>query len=83
MSEYVHLIGAEEVGRAARNMQEAADQMTKAAASFEFIVAGLVLALEEHAGRIEYAMQGQDTSKGILPRSGTPVRCFGGACRFG
>lgn len=55
-SEYIRLLGAEEVSQAARNICAAADQISRAASSFDNTVDRLARVLEEHAGRIEAAM---------------------------
>lgn len=55
-SEYVRLLGAEEVSQAARNICAAADQMSRAASAFDFTTERLVRLFEEHANRIEAAM---------------------------
>lgn len=57
MSEYVHLIGAEDVSRAGFNMQHAADEMTRSANLFSEVAERLMRALDEHASRIEAAME--------------------------
>lgn len=56
-SEYIRLLGAEEVSQAARNICGAADQITRAAEYMGNTVDRLVRVLEEHASRIETAMQ--------------------------
>lgn len=55
MSDYVTLLGAENVQRAGHGMSAAADRMQQVAASFDESVRRLILALEEHAARIEQA----------------------------
>lgn len=57
MSNYVHLIGSEDVSRAGHNMQRAAEQMSRAAAQFDSTVDRLQSILEEHAARIEAASE--------------------------
>lgn len=56
-SEYIRLLGAEEVSQAARNICGEADQITRAVEYFDNTVDRLVRVLEGHAGRIEAAMQ--------------------------
>lgn len=53
MSNYTHLIGAEEVGRAGYAMRDAASAMQSAASSFSSDVDRLVRALDDHASRME------------------------------
>lgn len=55
-SEYIRLLGAEEVSQAARNICGAADQITRAVEYFDNTVDRLVRVLEEHACRVETAM---------------------------
>ena len=55
-SEYIRLLGAEEVSQAASNIRAAADQFSRSAASFDNTVDRLVRVLEEHACRVEAAM---------------------------
>jgi hypothetical protein len=57
MADYVTLLGAEEVSRAARNIQGAADDLNRALAGFSDTVERLRVVLEEHAARIEKAME--------------------------
>lgn len=55
-SEYIRLLGAEEVSQAARNICGAADQITRAAEYIDNTVDRLVRVLEDHASRIEAAI---------------------------
>jgi hypothetical protein len=56
MAEYMTLMGAEQVQRAGSSMATAAEKMEAAAGSISWSVDRLVRALEEHAQRIEAAM---------------------------
>ena len=55
--EYVHLMGAEDVQRAGSSIREAAQQMQYAASQFNSDIERMIRALEEHAYRIEQAME--------------------------
>jgi hypothetical protein len=55
--QYMRLLGVEEVERAARNFSGAADQITRAVEYFEHSVTRLERVLDEHARRVEAAMQ--------------------------
>lgn len=57
MTEYIHLIGSEEVSRAGVNMSHAAESMQRSVQQFDFSVDRLQRILEEHAQRIEEAMK--------------------------
>jgi hypothetical protein len=57
MTEYVHLIGAEEVSRAASTISASADDMRSAARSFAETTDRLIRALDEHAMRVEIAIE--------------------------
>ena len=56
MSEYMRLLGAEEVAQAGRNIAGAADQITRAAEYMQSIVDQLQRSLEWHATCIQEAM---------------------------
>lgn len=56
MADHITLLGAEDVLRAARNMQSAAEDMQRVAASIEDSVQRFARILAEHAERIEAAM---------------------------
>ena len=58
MSQYVTLIGAETVDRAGHNMRDAAQTISYAARQISEDIGRLIRALDEHAERIERAMQG-------------------------
>lgn len=53
MSEYIHLVGAEDVQRAGITMSQAADDMQRAASSIDFAVERLLQGLNEFACRME------------------------------
>lgn len=53
MTEYVHLVGTEEVQRAASRMQSAAETMASAASSIDHTMHQTLLRLEELIGRAE------------------------------
>ena len=53
----MRLLGVEEVERAARSISGAADQITRAVEYFDNTVGRLQISLEEHARRVEAAMQ--------------------------
>jgi len=53
MNEYVHLVGAEEVTRAASNMRAAAEQMTQAASSIDHTLEMFLRRYEELVQRQE------------------------------
>lgn len=57
MADYVTLLGAEQVQSAASRMQNAADDMRAVATSFDNSVDRLVRVLDDHAARIEAAME--------------------------
>lgn len=64
MTEYIHLLGAEEVGRAGASMRSAADDMQRAASNFQGavdqldrITQRLEQALERHAERLEAVLK--------------------------
>jgi len=57
MSEYMHLVGAEDVKSAGYTMQRAAESMQSAASTISSSVERLINALDEHARRIEAAME--------------------------
>ena len=59
MNNYIHLIGAEEVGRAGHNMLSAAEQMQRAANQFDASVDRLIQAFSEHEMRMVEIMKGQ------------------------
>lgn len=52
MTEYMHLLGVEDVQRAANTMQSAAEAIQRAAASFEYSSELLIRAMENHANSI-------------------------------
>lgn len=58
MSDYITLLGSEDVARAARQMDEAADTMRRAANTIDEAISRLALLLDEHANRIEAAIKG-------------------------
>jgi len=53
MSEYVHLIGAEEVQRAANVMSQAADDMQRAASTIDCAVDRLTRQMDDFIFRLE------------------------------
>jgi hypothetical protein len=55
MSDYITLMGAEDVRRAASTISEAADKMARVAGEFGYVADRLIRALDEHATRIEQA----------------------------
>lgn len=55
MTEYVHLVGAEEVQRAAHTMQSAAEAIQRAVSSFEYSTDLLIRAMEAHANAVTQA----------------------------
>jgi hypothetical protein len=57
MSEYIHLIGAEQVEHAARIIDTAADTMNRAAASIDSALENHRRYLEEWIGRFENALE--------------------------
>lgn len=57
MTEYVHLVGAEEVSRAAGRMQAAADDMNRAAMSIESSLDTFSRRMEEWIQRLEVLAQ--------------------------
>ncbi len=57
MSEHMHLIGTEEVVRAARTMAGAAENMLRAAYHIESTIERLQRVLDEHASRVEAAVE--------------------------
>lgn len=57
MTEYVHLIGVEQIQSAANAMRSSADDMKRAADNFDQSVYRLTQALNDHAQRIEEAMR--------------------------
>lgn len=60
MSDYVTLMGSEDVSRAGHNMTHAAEAMQRAASQFESVAERLIRALDDHAMRIENAIQERD-----------------------
>ena len=60
MSEYVTLLEVEDVKSAGYTMQRAAEQMSQAAGQFNADVTRLVQILDEHATRIEQAVNSDD-----------------------
>ena len=52
MTEYIHLVGAEEVQRAASAMQSAAEAIQRAVSSFEYSTELLIRAMDAHANSI-------------------------------
>jgi hypothetical protein len=56
MSEYITLLGAEQVQSAARSMSSAASTMQSAASTIDSAVDKLILAMQEHADRIQRSM---------------------------
>jgi hypothetical protein len=58
MSDYVTLMGAEQVQSAGNRMASAADDMQRAASSISDSVDRLVRALDDHAMRIERMLDG-------------------------
>lgn len=58
MTEYIHLVGAEDVARAGRNMQSAAETMSRAASQIEESNRVFLMRFEELISRME-----ADTSK--------------------
>jgi len=61
MAEYMTLIGAESVQTAGYTMKHAAEEMKRAAESFEYSVQTLARILTEHAERIEAATKTEVT----------------------
>ena len=59
MSEYVHLIGSEQVQSAACIMREAAESMRRAAESIDFSIERLIRALDAHAQTVANPMEHQ------------------------
>ena len=57
MSEYIHLIGAEQLSRASHTMMEAAREMQRAAGSISDTLDGQRRYLEEWIGRFENAVK--------------------------
>ena len=57
MTEFIHLVGAEDVTRAANTMSAAADQMSRAAASIESSNDMFLRRYEELVGRMETAAE--------------------------
>jgi hypothetical protein len=55
MSDYVTLIGSEDVSRAGHNMVHASDAMQRAILQFESVAERLIRALDDHATRVENA----------------------------
>lgn len=55
MSDYVTLMGSEDVSRAGHNMVHAAEAMQRAVSQFESVAERLMRALDDHATRIENA----------------------------
>lgn len=55
--EYIHLIGVEQIQSAANAMRSSADEMKRAADNFDESVRRLILAMNEHANRVEEAMR--------------------------
>lgn len=53
MADYITLLGAEQVQRAASQMDGAASEMTRAANTFDCAVDRLIRAMQEHADRME------------------------------
>ena len=60
MSDYVTLLGAEQVQSAGARMASAADDMQRAASSISESVERLIRALDEHASRVENSMRYRD-----------------------
>jgi hypothetical protein len=58
MSDYVTLLGAEQVASAGQYMRGAANDMERAANTISASVDRLIRALEEHATRVEAAARG-------------------------
>ena len=56
MTEYIHLVGAEEVQRAAHTMESAAEAIQRAVSSFECSTELLIRAMEAHAYAITQAL---------------------------
>lgn len=57
MSEYIHLLGTEDVARAGRAMQSAADKMERAVSHFEFQLDRLERILQEFGESIPTSIQ--------------------------
>lgn len=55
--EYMTLLGAEQVERAASGMARAAEEMQRAAWAFDNAIERLRTILDEHASRVEAAVQ--------------------------
>ena len=53
MTEYIHLVGAEEVSKAAANMRVAADDIKRSAMTMEGSVDHLIRQLDELVTRVE------------------------------
>lgn len=68
MSDYMTLLGAEQVQSAANCMVSAADDMQRTASSISESVDRMVRALDEHAIRIEDAMRTSTNSPGIASK---------------
>ncbi len=58
MSDYITLLGAEQVASAGQYMRGAANDMERAASSISDSVDRLIRAMSEHADRIETAARG-------------------------
>lgn len=59
MSDYMTLLGSEQVQSAGRAIASAADTISSAMSSFDSSVDRLIRAMEEHASRIENATEGK------------------------
>lgn len=57
MTEYVHLIGAEEVGRAAGSMRVASDEMQRAASNIEDALRRHQIFLDDWLARLDATLQ--------------------------
>ena len=58
MSEYITLLGAEQVQSAGSSIARAADDIQRAASSISESIGRLIRAMEEHATRVEAAARG-------------------------
>jgi hypothetical protein len=65
VSNYVSLLGAEDVALAGRNISGAADQMERAASSMDSFAERLIRALDDHAMRVN---DSSDKMAGPAPR---------------
>ena len=61
MSQYVTLIGTEDVSRAGRNMQDAAQSMNGAASEMSFQIDRLERVLQEFGDRMESLLAQKET----------------------